>query len=255
MNCVRIPVFALALALACAHSPEPAPSEEAPAAPPAAAPAPTPPPNARTTPAPAPRTASRAGQGTPRAAQPAAPQRAPSAAPPVAARPEVGGPGEYFPLAIGNQWVYVDQSPALPATKRGVQRTVRILNRTADGFFRDNERGELRVDGDCVRDRVRRLLCQPLTPGATWTSVVSVSSTERYEIASRDEAVETPAGRFEGCVRVRAHNRATPSTDHVLEITYAPRVGPVRIETYVVVDGKVTPQVKAVLQSYKLEGK
>jgi hypothetical protein len=167
----------------------------------------------------------------------------------------VSGPGEYFPLSIGNEWVYIDQSPALPVANRGVQRTVRILSRTADGFFRDNERGELRVDGDCVRDRKRRLLCLPLEQGATWSSVVSVSSTERYEIASKDETVDTPAGRFERCVRVRAHNRATRSTDHVVEITYAPRVGPVRIETYVVVDGRVTPQVKAVLQTYKVEGK
>ena len=179
---------------------------------------------------------------------------APSTAVP-AARPEATGPVQYFPLAVGNEWTYVDQSPALPATERGVQRTVRILERTADGFFRDNERGELRVEGDCVRDRKRRLLCRPFQKGATWSSVVSVSSTERYEIAATDETVDTPAGRFQHCVRVRAHNRATRSTDHVLEISYAPRVGPVRIETYVIVDGEVTPQIRAVLQRYSLEGK
>ncbi len=182
-----------------------------------------------------------------------APQRsAPGAA---AAGPRSAGPGEYVPLAGGNEWPYVDQSPGLPAGERGARRTVRVLERTADGFFRDNERGELRVDGDCVRDRKRRLLCQPFEKGASWSSVVSVSSTERYEIAATDETVDTPAGRFQRCIRVRAHNRATRSTDHVLEISYAPRVGPVRIETYVVVDGKVTPQVRAVLQGYSVEGK
>ena len=35
----------------------------------------------------------------------------------------------------------------------------------------------------------------------------------------------------------------------------APGVGPVRIETYAVVDGKVTPQVRALLVSYRIEGK
>jgi hypothetical protein len=134
------------------------------------------------------------------------------------------------------------------------RRTVRILDRTDDGFYRDNERGELRVDGTCVRDRVRRLLCLPFTVGATWSSVVSVTSTERYEIAAVDESVTTPAGRFDHCVRVRAHNRATADTDHVLEITYAPRVGPIRIETYVVVGGHVTPQVRALLESYHVGG-
>ena len=176
-----------------------------------------------------------------------------SAAP--AAQRTSKGAGELFPLAVGNEWVYADQSPSLPAASQGSRRTVRILERTADGFFRDNERGELRVEGDCVRDRVRRILCQPFSVGQSWTSVVSLSSTERYEIVGIDEAVVTPAGRFDKCVRVRAHNRATPSTDHVLEITYAPRVGPVRIETYVVVNGHVTPQVKALLQSYRVDGK
>lgn len=165
-----------------------------------------------------------------------------------------GGPADYFPLAVGNEWVYVDRSPALPENRRGVLRTVRILERTSDGFFKDNERGNLRVDGPCVRDRDRRLLCQPFTAGASWTSVVSPTVIERYEIANPSETVETPAGKFERCVRVRAHNRVKASIDQVLEITYAPRVGPVLIETYVVVDGRVTPQVKAMLQSYKLTG-
>jgi hypothetical protein len=132
---------------------------------------------------------------------------------------------------------------------------VRILERTKDGYYRDNERGELRADPDCLHDRARRLLCAPFAPGKTWASVVSVSSTERYEIAAVGESVATPAGKFDRCVRVRARNRASPSTDHVLEITYAPGVGPVRIETAVVVDGKVTPQVSAVLERYRVAGR
>ncbi len=162
---------------------------------------------------------------------------------------------EYFPLAVGNEWIYVDQSPALPADRQGALRTVRILERTADGYYRDSERGELRWDAECLRDRARRLLCGPIAPGATWSSVVSVSSTERYEIAAVDEVVSTPAGRFERCVKVRAHNRATASTDHVLEITYAPGVGPVRLETFVVVDGAVSPQVRALLSKYRVGGR
>lgn len=171
---------------------------------------------------------------------------------PAAAAPRA--PADFFPLAVGNTWVYADESPAAAAPERA-PRTVRILERTADGYFRDDARGELRVDGGCLHDRVRRLLCGPVAVGTAWSSVVSVSSTERYEIASVDEQVETPAGRFAGCVKVRAHNRAGPDTDHVLEITYAPGVGPVRIETFVVAAGAVSPQVRAVLQSFQLGGK
>lgn len=169
------------------------------------------------------------------------------------APPRGASPGDYFPLAVGNEWVYRDESPNLPPRAGPSSRTVRILERTRDGYYRDNERGELRADPDCLHDRSRRLLCAPIEPGKTWASVVSVASTERYEIAAVGETVVTPAGRFEGCVRVRALNRASPGTDHILEITYAPRVGPVRIETFVVVGGKVTPQIRAVLERYRLE--
>lgn len=172
-----------------------------------------------------------------------------------AGAPHASGPADYFPLAVGNEWVYRDESPALPPARRGDTRTVRIVDRTRDGYYRDSERGELRADGECLRDRTRRLLCGPIAKGTSWSSVVSVSSTERYEIASIGEAVATPAGRFEACVKVRAHNRAAATTDLVNEITYAPGVGPVRIETYAVVDGKVTPQFRALLQSYRVGGK
>lgn len=176
-------------------------------------------------------------------------------APAPPARPAGAAPADFFPLSVGNEWVYRDESPALPPERQGSVRVVRILERTRDGYFRDNERGELRADPDCLHDRSRRLLCAPIAPGKTWSSVVSVSSTERFEITGVDEEVTTPAGRFAGCVRVRARNRAAPATDHVLEITYAPGVGPVRLETFVVVEGKVTPQVRAVLERYKLRGR
>lgn len=176
-----------------------------------------------------------------------APASAVRPAEPAAAR----APADYFPLAVGNTWTYVDESPALPSDRRGAPRTVRILSRDRDGYFHDDERGELRADADCLHDRVRRLLCAPVEKGRTWSSVVSVSSTERYEIAAVGESVTTPAGTFAGCVRVRAHDRAG-ATDQVLEITYAPGVGPVRIETYAVVGGAVTPQVRAVLRSYRV---
>jgi hypothetical protein len=171
------------------------------------------------------------------------------------APPAAATPADYFPLEVGNRWIYVDESPSLPPERRGAERTVEILSRSADGYHRDNERGELRADADCLHDRSRRLLCGPLAAGTRWTSIVSASSTERFEIAATGEVVETPAGRFDRCVRVRGHNRATSTTDHVLEITYAPGVGPVRIETFVIVGEAVTPQVRALLKSYRVGGR
>lgn len=175
-------------------------------------------------------------------------------APAAPAAAAAATPARYFPLAVGNEWTWEDQSPQLPPERRGALRTVRITERTADGFYRDTERGELRAGPDCVRDRVRQLLCAPLQAGTTWKSVVSVSSTEKYEIAAVGEQVTTPAGTFTGCVRVRAVNRAATGTELVNEITYAPGVGPVRIETFVVKDGAAAPQLRALLRSYRIEG-
>jgi hypothetical protein len=176
--------------------------------------------------------------------------RPPAAAPAAAA---VGTPADFYPLAVGNEWTYRDESPGL--RQPGASRTVRIVSRTKDGYFKDTDRGELRADADCLHDRSRRLLCGPIAKGATWTSVVSVSSTEKYEVAGVGEKVVTPAGTFEGCVRVRAHNKASPTAEMVLEITYAPGIGPVRIETFVLVAGDAVPQFRAVLEKVKVEGR
>jgi hypothetical protein len=158
-------------------------------------------------------------------------------------------PADYYPMAIGAEWTWEDQSPQLPGGKLA-QRSVRILEKTRDGFFKDSAHGELRP-GACVEDRFRSLLCGPIAVGTRWSSVLSPTSTEHYEIVSVDERVTTPAGRFEGCVKVRAVTRASADTEMINEITYAPGVGPVRIEVITVASGKAVPQFRAVLRAWR----
>jgi hypothetical protein len=123
MNRARLLLLAAALGGACAHAPEQAQGEPspAPAAPQASAPEKRPPKDSRPA-ATAPRRGDKAEKSA--TARPAAPKPATVA----------GGPADYWPLAIGNEWIYVDRSPALPENRRGELRTVRILERTADGF-------------------------------------------------------------------------------------------------------------------------
>lgn len=174
------------------------------------------------------------------------------ARPPDAGKPApaaaAAAPADYFPLAVGNRWTFLDRSPQQPAP---VRRTVRIVRRDEAGFFVDDQRGALRADGDCLRDRARRLLCAPLAVGNRWASVVSASATERYEIAGVGEVATVPAGTFRGCVRVRSQLRAG-GVEQIAELTYAPGVGPVRLETFAVVGGEARPQVSGVLESYEL---
>ncbi len=166
--------------------------------------------------------------------------------------PRSGGstrPADYYPLAVGSEWTWEDQSPQLPAGSPAL-RTVRVLERTADGYFKDSARGELRV-GACIEDRVRSLLCGPIATGTRWSSVLTPTSTERYEIVAVGERVVTPAGTFGGCVRVRSITRASADTELINEISYAPGVGPVRIEVITVRKGKAVPQFRAVLRSHR----
>jgi hypothetical protein len=174
--------------------------------------------------------------------------RAPAAAP---TKNDSTTPADYFPLAVGNSWTFLDSSPQ---QREPTRRTVHILRRDADGYYQDDQRGALRADSDCLHDRARRLLCRPIVRGTTWSSVVGPSATERYEIAGVGETVIVPAGTFRGCIRVRSEIRAG-EVEAVAELTYAPGVGLVRLETYSIVKGAVLPQVSGALESYQLKGR
>lgn len=160
-------------------------------------------------------------------------------------------PTTYFPLAIGNEWTWVDRSPQAGGGAPK-QRTVRIVSRDAEGFFVDDSRGALKAAHGCIQDRVRRILCMPFEVDRSWTSIVSETSTERYQIAATGLRVVVPAGTFDGCVMVRGRNRAGPDAEVILETTYAPGVGPVRIETFAVLADRKVPQVTAELASHRI---
>jgi hypothetical protein len=167
---------------------------------------------------------------------------------PPAATPSSAAPADFFPLAVGNAWTFLDRSPQ---HAEPVRRTVRIVSRDAAGYFVDDQHGALRADGDCLHDRSRRLLCRPVERGASWSSIVGPSATERYEIAGTGETVTVPAGTFNGCVRVRSRLRAG-KVEQIAELTYAPGVGPVKLETFAVVDGVARPQITGELESYRI---
>jgi len=174
-------------------------------------------------------------------------------APEAAGRPAAApDPTSYFPLAVGNEWTWVDRSPQVGAGAPK-QRTVRIVSRDAECFYVDDSRGALKAAHGCIQDRVRRILCMPLEVNRSWTSIVSETSTERYQIAAVGVVATVPAGTFDGCVLVRGRTRAAEDAEMILETTYAPGVGPVRIETFALVNGRRIPQVQAELASYRIE--
>lgn len=151
----------------------------------------------------------------------------------------------YYPLAVGNSWFYKGAYLGQAGT-----REVLITGR-ADGFFQDNQGGELLVDSLGLRDRKRYLLRAPIKKGTAWTNVTAISSVERYEITEVGFVDAVDAGRFENCVRVRATNRLDARTELVNELTYAPHVGLIRIQTTARIEGKgEVPQVSMELVKF-----
>jgi hypothetical protein len=153
---------------------------------------------------------------------------------------------DFYPLAVGNTWSY-------RVNGRGDKTVdVKIL-KEEEGFFHDNQGGQLMADSFGIRDQKRYLLRGPVEPGRTWTNVVSVSSTERYEILQAGVTCEAPAGVFKDCVQVEGRNRVDADTTLINTFTFAPGVGLVRIQVEAERAGRRIPQTWLELMAYQVK--
>lgn len=155
---------------------------------------------------------------------------------------------DFYPLVVGNAWTYEDSA----GSGTNARRTVRIV-REEGGVFYDDQRGALRFDAAGLRDGERYLLKEPLVKGTTWSAVVGVLSTERYEIVEAGRPCSVPAGTFGACVVVRGTNRITADDSMTIEWTYAQGVGIVALRTVLQRgEGPAHTQVDAKLVSFEL---
>jgi hypothetical protein len=155
---------------------------------------------------------------------------------------------DYYPLAVGNQWTYTTaEGPA-------IEKTTTITG-VRDGYYIDDALGMFRVDAGGLRDDKRYMLAEPIERGRTWSSVVSVASTERYEITDVGFTTTTPAGVFRDCVAVRGTNRLDANRELRIEWVYAPGVGIVRFATTMRIGEREIPQTAFVLKSYRVAPK
>lgn len=165
----------------------------------------------------------------------------------VADKPEGArvGAADFYPMIIGAKWTY---EVNLLGEKRVID--VSMLRQGADGFMEDSTGAQLLADAYGVRDQKRYLLRNPIEGGTKWTNVVSVSSVEHYEILAANQPCEAPAGKWEGCVVVESKNRVEEGKTLVNEMTFAPGVGIVRLETVLEAGGKRIPQSTLLLQKF-----
>jgi len=127
-----------------------------------------------------------------------------------------------YPLAAGSAWSY-DVDAGDGATVLATMRVTEAAGgRAAVQGGEGITRYEQRPDGLYRPDRDGYLLKEPLRAGATWPSGGGMTAA----ISTVSAALETPAGRFTGCVEVV--ERGAP-TGAVISTTYCPDVGPVQV--------------------------
>ena len=179
------------------------------------------------------------------AAAPAAPSADPSAVKPG----KMPDSARYFPLAVGNRWTYA-------ATYLGERSTRQVeVVSFRDGDYVDRDGRAMRVDREGVRDQVRYLLHEPLSVGATWTSVVAPGSAEHYKIVSVRSPCEAPAGKFPDCVEVESRALVDPRTPDrflVNRVTFAAGVGIVRVRTALEEGTKSAPTAELLLTAFEV---
>jgi len=155
----------------------------------------------------------------------------------------------YFPLAVGNHWTY-------EATYLGERSTRRVeVVAFRDGNYVDGDGRALRVDREGVRDQVRYLLHEPLSVGATWTSVIAPGSAEHYKILSVRSPCEAPAGKFPDCVEVESRAIVDPRTPGRLlvnRVTFAAGVGIVQVRTALEEGTKSAPTAQLLLTAFEV---
>jgi hypothetical protein len=162
---------------------------------------------------------------------------------------DASGPraADYAPLEVGASWTY-----KMNFQGQQGEQTVEVLSKTDDGYFRDNQQGELRHVNDGLRDRARYLIQEPLAPGQTWKAIVSASAVERYRIDSVGERCSAAAGSFDDCLVVTSEIRRDENVTLHARFTWAKGVGLVKMETEAEIQGKRTPQTKRSLLRYSL---
>ena len=155
-------------------------------------------------------------------------------------------PDNYFPLAVGNRWVYessegTEAEPALEAwevtRQEGnafvvqVQQPFVTVGGLDEQFVATSEGVQRRLPGAATSESQLQLILKlPPAVSASWEGVDG-----HYAITAVDATVTVPAGTFTHCVEVTRFRKETKVTEM---ITYAPGVGIIqRDETFPVIGG------------------
>lgn len=156
---------------------------------------------------------------------------------------------KYFPLSVGNNWKY-------RVNYFGSVGEIDVKIVASDGnWFMDNRGGKFMADRRGIRDERRYILMFPLQR-ESWVSIVDAQTREIRKTIGVDESVSTPAGNFNGAIKV--HTYVAVSSDKALHSFhyFVAKVGVVKIETAIedIKENRLIPQTLTELVSYSLNG-
>ena len=162
---------------------------------------------------------------------------------------------DYYPLDIGNRWVFRATSPA----QAGENFEVRIDSRDTNGFYVSSQGMRMMRRAGGIFDGDRFLIEDPIEVGHAWMAVPSASVVERFRIVGTKVAVSVPAGSFSDCVQVEMSQSIRGqdgSTGRLVGVwTYAKNVGPVYFKQWVEFpDVEDVPNVEFQLLEFEVSG-
>jgi hypothetical protein len=150
-------------------------------------------------------------------------------------------PSVYFPLALNTAWSY---NVLDPSTGQSVLLVNRVQARDGNRAIIAVEPSPLAFDdlGDSIITFPSRkpVLKVPIAKGATWPLSDGIA-----RILEVDAVVEAPAGRYASCVAVEES-----TAERRVITTFAPHVGPVKVEIYAREGDRELLISRALLRSY-----
>lgn len=148
------------------------------------------------------------------------------------AQPRVNA-AAYYPLDVGNRWVFRASSPAQPSENF----EVRIDSKEPSGFYVSSQGMRMMRRAGGIFDGDRFLIEEPLEVGHSWMAVPSPSVVERFRIVGTRVPVSVPAGSFSDCLQVEMSQTIrgqNGSNGRLVGVwTYAKGVGPVHFKQWV----------------------
>lgn len=162
-------------------------------------------------------------------------------------RSDTRSPRTLYPSAEGNVWSFdVDDGSGEPLLV--VARVVRATGTRFEVSMGGGEAiaYEIRSDGIVRLDLDAYLLKEPVRVGAQWPS----GNGRTARVVATDEAVSTPSGDLDGCVRIEERGG---EPDRMVVTVYCPGVGPAFVDSRLKLDASRTEaRVTATLRGWSL---